>query len=524
MKNKKGIFIFIILHQITTGNTLHCGNSLIKHKEPGFINDISPKRNLEEIEYNPIRIKVDYTQLKLDTELYPEIFDIIKSSLDSAIDYFESIIKVEYVSIEELSHTSYENECNIDNVDEDIINWSNNYDLILFPSFDYDNPVANVYASAYACYLLKSNNRPLAGRIYIQNNFDFKKNNIKIFLQNILFHEITHVFVFDPFLLRRFNAIKTVYKNDESISVISTPKVLEKARLHFNCNELDGVPLENEGGAGSENSHWESRYMLGDYMISNNYYEVVISDITLALFEDSGWYKVNYYTGGLFRFGKNIGCDFFEKKCIENRKSIFPNEFCHSKKEPKCLNSHLGMGECYIMEYEKGEIPSKYRYFKDEKLGGQYYMEFCPVSDMYLQESTNISYLETSCKYGDSLDLFEHYGEVIGSNSICFESSLVPRYSPQPYKWRTICYPISCDRKNKKVIVYVNDLSVVCPTKGGTLKNIKGFKGKINCPDYNLICTSKIWCNDMYDCIDKQSIADESTYYSYIGDNSESDL
>ena len=44
--------------------------------------------------------------------------------------------------------------------------------------------------------------------------------------------------------------------------------------------------------------------MLTDYMTSVYYDESVISEITLALFEDSGWYKAEYYTGGLFRYGK----------------------------------------------------------------------------------------------------------------------------------------------------------------------------------------------------------------------------
>ena len=251
--------------------------------------------------------------------------------------------------------------------------------------------------------------------------------------------------------------------------------------------------------------------MLGDYMVSSNYFENTISDITLALFEDSGWYKVNYYTGGLFRFGKDEGCDFFEKKCIEDEESLFPNEFCTKKKEPKCTNGHLGMGECYIIEYEDNVIPPKNQYFDNEYLGGIYNTEYCPVADLYFH-GNNISYFENSCKFGDSLNIFSHYGEVIGNHSICFESSLVPRYSPQPYKWRTICYQIKCDRKNKNIIVYVNDLSLVCPTEGGVLKKIKGFKGKINCPKYDLICTSPIWCSDMFECIDKKSISDENSF------------
>ena len=53
------------------------------------------------------------------------------------------------------------------------------------------------------------------------------------------------------------------------------------------------------------------------------------------------------------------------------------------------------------------------------------------------------------------------------------------------------------------------------------LKKIKGFKGKINCPEYDLICTSDIWCNEMFECIDKKSITDEKTY---IANNSVDDL
>ena len=69
--------------------------------------------------------------------------------------------------------------------------------------------------------------------------------------------------------------------------------------------------------------------------------------------------------------------------------------------------------------------------------------------------------------------------------------------------------------------MYVNDLSVICPNEGGTLKRIKGFKGKINCPKYNMVCTSEIWCNEMFDCIDKKSVTDE---YTYDAKYSQSDL
>ena len=45
--------------------------------------------------------------------------------------------------------------------------------------------------------------------------------------------------------------------------------------------------------------------------------EQVISEFTLALLEDSGWYKANYYTGGLMRYGKNQGCYFIQNDCYK---------------------------------------------------------------------------------------------------------------------------------------------------------------------------------------------------------------
>ena len=111
------------------------------------------------------------------------------------------------------------------------------------------------------------------------------------------------------------------------VSFINSPKDLTPARQHFNCPSLNG----NQGGTGSAGSLWESRYVLGDYMISSDYFDIVISDITLALFEDSVIYKVNYYSGGLFKFGKNMGCDFFEKNVLKVEQLVLIRIFVPDK-------------------------------------------------------------------------------------------------------------------------------------------------------------------------------------------------
>ena len=51
--------------------------------------------------------------------------------------------------------------------------------------------------------------------------------------------------------------------------------------------------------------------------------ELVISEFTLALFEDLGYLKVkNKYTGGLMRFGKHQGYQFLGQQCINNEKQL----------------------------------------------------------------------------------------------------------------------------------------------------------------------------------------------------------
>ena len=132
---------------------------------------------------------------------------------------------------------------------------------------------------------------------------------------------------------------------NQNKSYVNGTTVIKRAKAYFNYPELDGVELEDANEDNENMTHWSQRMsqriLLGDYMISEIYYsEQAISEITLALLEDLKWYTVNYYTGGLMKFGKHKGSDFFKKDCIEEKindafinyrsllKSTFPNEFC----------------------------------------------------------------------------------------------------------------------------------------------------------------------------------------------------
>jgi len=56
----------------------------------------------------------------------------------------------------------------------------------------------------------------------------------------------------------------------------------------------------------------------------------VYSRLTLALMEDSGWYKANYSVAEPLHWGNNLGCDFAMKSCgqwIKQRMERFSKFF-----------------------------------------------------------------------------------------------------------------------------------------------------------------------------------------------------
>ena len=113
-------------------------------------------------------------------------------------------------------------------------------------------------------------------------------------------HELGHILAFAP---ENFKEENLIYKliNGRNRTLLSSPKVVETARRHFNCPTLEGVELENDGGEFQELYHWESRIMNGDLMVSLvDRIDFTLSEITLALFEDTSWKETKKYTGGLF--------------------------------------------------------------------------------------------------------------------------------------------------------------------------------------------------------------------------------
>ena len=513
MKGAKIFILALILINIETILGGPCGADKLKISPKPLdlkVNKAIPITKTTADGYTPIKIGYDFTTLQRPSSMTTSTYSLVKSLLQQTRVEFSKFVQVQHTNFD-LSGSADDimELCELDTIGAGYADFLVNNDVIIFPQFDSDLG-SNVLAAAAPCIVTNSN-RPYGGVLYINTNLNFNKGNTNQYLKNILLHEITHILVFHPYF---FTALK-LNQTEGSNSYIISPKAVAKAREHFDCSSITRIPLENQGGTGSVGSHWESRYMLGDYMISTDYPDQAISDITLGLFEDSGFYKVNYYSGGLFRFGKGKGCGFMDesKKCIENEKATF-EEFCDTANAAMCSSSRTLKSSCYLTTYTSS-IPTAYQYFSDPRKGGFPAANYCPVP---YQAHSSSTYFSNHCSIGSS-SLSSEYNEKIGFDSFCFMSSILPSSSTASTSQIPICYEVRCDADNNQFTVTIGSSEIACPTDGGTVSAPSGFTGSIVCPKYSDICLSDgSVCNEMFSCFTNLATHDNYNYQVTYGD------
>ncbi len=495
--------LFIFYYQISlykVYSSSKCGG--VNDEEVEFLDTgVELKRNLES-NWSPIRIYFDYEDLKtrnLNQETQNAIIQIMtKTSL-----MIQNLIKVSplrnKLSMKKCANLTLSSKI-IEGVESDII---------IVASYN-SSELRQIEAYAGLCGQDSVSGRPLSGYVSFTKNLDISKVNWLEYNTYLAFHEITHIMVFNRRLFSFFkdvkgipipmdNIISNITINNLTRVMLKTPKVLDYARRHFNCNNIDGMELENQGGRGTVMNHWEARLMLSDYMIGFGYDDNTISEMTLALFEDSGWYKVNYYTGGLFRWGKGQGCSFLNTTCIISGSVRFNNEFCYDMNIPTCSNSRMAKGICSLKK--SNETNSSYNY-NTEYTGSIELIDYCPVSKSLTVKNY---YLGLNCIYGINTYNYDLW-ESISNKSACFISSLIDN------KNKAICYEYKCDFINKLLTVYIGKSSTSCPINGGLAK-VDGMSGVLYCPDFNRLCTKKTECNSMIDCAMNKVIADSNSFF-----------
>jgi hypothetical protein len=78
---------------------------------------------------------------------------------------------------------------------------------------------------------------------------------------------------------------------------------------------------------------------------------------------------------------------------------------------------------------------------------------------------------------------------------------------------RSVCYETFCS--SKSLTIKIDDDYIVCPRAGGKIK-VANYEGYLLCPDYNLMCSGTVLCNDIFDCVEKKSLIKDNAYtYDY---------
>ena len=542
-------------------NTNEVKNNFMNHNNTN-------KRELEE-NNNGIKIYIEkrYLKYQLESDGEDQLFNIYNISLDRAKNALEKLIKPVYKSsnieldinydgnnFEGFRKSILESTSIVDNNNKISLS---NYDLAILvrkkaSQFDSDSD-----CNEKNIILKTDHGRPIFGYIVIEDKYgkypidrDDEQYLIE-FYSYIFLHQFTHILGFNKtFLENRGITIrnKTISRNNNNLNinklVIDNNNLRSLAQKYFGCN----IELETEENDGcKEYIHWDYRILLGDYMTSLIYMqEQVISNFTLALLEETQLYKANYFTGGLMRFGKNRGCDFFQKDCnrlleewekpnpnqTTTRAPIFKNEFCSGIMKTTCSTRRLSRGICYNHITTDIISSSKIQYKRNRwDTYGNNYADYCPISsgdfEIGDEDEKKYSYIG-SCKFGKKnnygmwafsyaeipgtyyYNVFnDSYGEVFSDHSFCAFSSVISKFDSREKKnvyqgfIRPTCYEMFCS--NKSLTIKIGPQYIVCPRAGGYI-NIGGdYEGNLLCPDFYLICSQTVPCNNLFDCVEKES-------------------
>ncbi|XP_041469378.1 uncharacterized protein LOC121419124 [Lytechinus variegatus] len=344
-----------------------------------------------------------------------------------------------------------------------------NTDIVIYVKAEHTERCDSGDVFAYASYCKQDQfQRPIAGVInfcpnpLLSGEYDQDKFTL------LALHEAFHVLGFSTSLFDQFQEC-SVFEGelqcetrDDVVRVdamgqsrLHTPAVVAASQAHFGCFEEEerGVPLENLGGEGLS-SHWETRYMYGSVMAPAilQAHSTFLDNMTLAVFEDSGWYRVNYEYAGDFLWGKGQGCEF---GTVEHCSTNFTQFFCN--------NSVSG---CDYLGLNKATCTTNT------------YLDGCKI---YWPETEN------QCVFSSVDGSLNRTGEVTGPESKCFLSNsfLVGSCTPGDLEGR--CYATRCGNSSETYEIRLLDSDwIPCPAE--TSIQVPGYEGEVQCPSVEVVC------------------------------------
>jgi len=234
--------------------------------------------------------------------------------------------------------------------------------------------------------------------------------------------------------------------NGQRYAAIVTERVQSQARNQFDCQTLEGAKLENQptGSDSCTGDHWDEH----DYYIEALSGVIspttnVLSHLTLALFEDSGWYLANYTQGNMNPWGLGAGCEFVNEPCLTSDSTGLTTVptygegyFCTDSSARGCSPALTHKMACSVLDYfyiQPQTLPeSRFQYFSNEPtFGGPRQADYCPL---YGSTYGGLDAEQLACTDSGNSDSLNIYSEVYGSDSKC-----IPTDSGDGRCYRTAC-------------------------------------------------------------------------------------
>eukprot|EP00521_Asterionellopsis_glacialis_P007514 CAMPEP_0195283114 /NCGR_PEP_ID=MMETSP0707-20130614/1765_1 /TAXON_ID=33640 /ORGANISM="Asterionellopsis glacialis, Strain CCMP134" /LENGTH=809 /DNA_ID=CAMNT_0040342225 /DNA_START=266 /DNA_END=2695 /DNA_ORIENTATION=+ len=277
--------------------------------------------------------------------------------------------------------------------------------------------------------------------------------------------------------------------NGQRYASLVTPKVRQVVRNQFDCQSLEGAQLENQptGTDSCTGDHWDERMFYSEAMsgiisVTTNR----LSHLTLALMEDSGWYKANFTMGHMDPFGLGAGCGFVTDSCLipatQGQKPLLPETsrgyFCNTQGEVGCSAALTHKLACAITDYDDilpKRLPDpQFQYFDSPTLGGPRQADYCPVYSFTHSGTSDIHELACNSPKAPFSPYFEEYAE----DSKCVETNQGAG-----------CYRMACIKDEMAVKIFFRNQWHTCTHDFETIAVSTGVVDfRLTCPRLSQAC------------------------------------
>ncbi|EKG00603.1 surface protease GP63, putative, partial [Trypanosoma cruzi] len=292
-------------------------------------------------------------------------------------------------------------------------------------------------------------------------------------------HELAHALGFSQRNMEEKRILNSEYiVRGRKRWMVAGNHVKAKTRAQFGCDSLEGMELEYEDGASARKiPHWKERHARDELMaptVGAGYYTA----LTMAVFADMGYYRVNWSMAEPMSWGHCSGCDFLEKKCSEitDFPTRYPHMFCdaNGNETLRCTSDRRHFWTCTANIVEN-------KWTSADK-------DVCPVVSSYFHE-TNSGTTYNTCS---DVTVTSLPGSLTGGDSWCLDAELVETNDNSKHKSvKGVCAQVLCEGGTVKVKYLGSSDFHSCPEDTEISVTLNGFEqdGKIKCPKYGEVCT-----------------------------------